>query len=193
MSYISGKIIRKLREQISLTQKELAEQLAVSDKTISKWETGNGFPDVGILEDLARVLNVSLTELFTGDLRTNENQSGNMKKVKFYVCPVCGNIITALGEGSYSCCGIHLPAEEVEKVDHEHRILVETIDEEYSVTMEHLMEKGHFISFIAYVTSGSVEVIKLYPEQDITLRLRKKGHGLLYAFCNRHGLYRQII
>ena len=188
MSYVTGNTIRRLREKHGITQKELAERIHVSDKAISKWETGKGFPDVSVVEELAKALGVSLTELFTGDLKTNENQSGNMKKLRFYVCPVCGNVITALGEGSFSCCGILLPPEEAEAADGAHGIQVETIDDEYSVTMDHPMEKGHSISFLAYVTAGSAELIKLYPEQEISVRFRKNGHGTVYAYCNRLGL-----
>lgn len=193
MSYVTGNIIRRLREERGITQKELAEIISVSDKTISKWETNRGLPDIGVIEELAKALRVSLPELLTGDLKTNENVSGNMKKLQFYVCPVCGNIITAVGEGHFSCCGIALPKQESEPADESHLLLVETIDDEYSVTMQHPMNKEHYVSFIAYITSGSAEIIKLYPEQDISLRFRKKGHGILYAYCNRHGLFRKYI
>lgn len=193
MSYVTGNTIRALREKNGITQKELAELIHVSDKTVSKWETNKGLPDVGIIEELAKALRVSLPELFTGDLKTNENVSGNMKKIQFYVCPICGNVITAVGEGHFSCCGITLPKQEAEPADEEHAVFIETIDDEYSVTMQHPMSKEHYVSFLAYITSGSVEIIKLYPEQDIAVRFRKKGHGLLYAYCNRHGLFRKII
>lgn len=193
MSYVTGNTIKKLREKQGITQKELAEKINVSDKTISKWETNKGFPDVSVIEELTKALGISLAELFTGDLKTNENQSGNMKKVQFYVCPVCGNVITALGEGSFSCCGVNLPKQEAEAADEEHVLSVEVIDHEFSVTMDHLMNKKHYISFIAYVTSDTAEVIKLYPEQDISVRFRKKGHGFMYAYCNRHGLYRKLV
>lgn len=193
MSYVTGNIIRTLREKIGITQKELAKLISVSDKTVSKWETGKGLPDIGIMDELAKALRVSVPELLTGELKTNENVSGNMKKVNFYVCPVCGNIITAVGEGQFSCCGITLPKQEAELADEVHQLVIETIDNEYCVTMQHSMSKEHYISFIAYVTSGSIEIAKLYPEQDITVRFRKKGHGFLYAYCNRHGLIRTII
>ena len=193
MSYITGDTIRTLREQEGITQKELAEIICVSDKTVSKWETNKGLPDIGIIEELAKALRVSLAELFTGDLKINENVSGNMKKIQFYVCPICGNVITAVGEGHFSCCGITLPKQESESIDEEHSVFIETIDDEYSITMQHSMSKEHYVSFIAYVTSGSVEIIKLYPEQDISVRFRKKGHGILYAYCNRHGLFRKNI
>lgn len=193
MSYITGNTIRTLREKKGITQKELAEIICVSDKTVSKWETNKGLPDIGIIEELAKALRVSLAELFTGDLKTNENISGNMKKIQFYVCPICGNVITAVGEGHFSCCGITLPKQEPESIDEEHSVFIETIDDEYSIIMQHSMSKEHYVSFIAYVTTGSVEIIKLYPEQDVSVRFRKKGHGVLYAYCNRHGLFRKNI
>ena len=193
MSYVTGKAIKELREKRQITQKELAEQIGVSDKTISKWETNRGLPDIGIMEELARALGVSIAELLTGDLRENENPSGNMKKVHFYVCPVCGNIITSVGQGTFSCCGITLPEAEAEKCDEEHCLNVQTIDNEYSVTMQHPMNKTHYISFIAYVTSDDCEIIKLYPEQDISLRFRKRGYGIMYAYCNRHGMVKKMM
>lgn len=193
MSYVTGNTIKTLREKHGITQKALAEKINVSDKTISKWETNKGLPDIGIVEDLAKALGVSLTELLTGDLKTNENTSGNMKKIQFYICPICGNIITAVGEGEFSCCGIRLPKQEAEVAEADHALMVETIDNEFSITMEHPMNKAHYVSFISYVTSNSVETIKLYPEQDISVRFRKKGHGTLYIYCNRHGLYKKYI
>lgn len=193
MSYVTGKTIKELREKKRLTQKELAEKICVSDKTISKWETGKGLPDIGIMEELAKALGVSVAELLTGDFRKNENQSANMKKTNFYVCPVCGNVITSVGQGTFSCCGIVLPRQEEEVCDENHTITVETVENEYCVTMKHPMSKEHYISFLAYVTSNSAEVIKLYPEQDICVRFCKKGHGFLYAYCNKHGMFQERV
>lgn len=188
-----GKLIASKRKEKSMTQKELGLKINVSDKTISKWETNKGLPDIGIIEELAKALRVSLSELFTGDLKTNENVSGNMKKIQFYVCPICGNVITAVGEGHFSCCGITLPMQESELMDEEHSAFIETVEDEYLITMQHPMTKEHYVSFIAYVTLDSVEIVKLYPEQDVSIRFRKKGHGVFYAYCNRHGLFRKNI
>ena len=193
MAYVTGKTIKELREKRKLTQKELAEKLQVSDKAVSKWETGRGLPDIGIIDDLAKALGVSIAELLTGDCRENENLSGNMKKTHFYVCPICGNIITSVGCGSFNCCGVLLPEQEPEKPDDEHQIFINTVDNEYSITMNHLMTKEHYISLLSYVTSNDVETVKLYPEQDISVRFRKKGHGFLYFYCNRHGYFRIAI
>lgn len=189
MSYVQNETIRALRERKALTQKQLAEKLCISDKTISKWETGKGLPDISLLEDLARVLGVSLTELMTGDLQTNENRSANLRRMGFYVCPVCGNVITAVGKGSFSCCGIPLPVQEAQPEDNAHTITVEPVEDEICVTIAHPMTKSHYISFIAWVSNDRAELVKLYPEQDITVRFKKRGHGTVYAYCNRDGLF----
>lgn len=191
MSYVTAELMKELREKRKMTQKELAERIMVSDKTVSKWETGKGLPDIGIIEELARALGISVADLLTGEYRENDNISGNMKKVHFYVCPICGNVITSIGSGSFSCCGITLPEQEMEEsTDEKHGIFVETVDNEYYISMRHEMHKNHYISFVAYVTSDSIEVKKLYPEQNVELRFRKKGHGFLYAYCNKHGMFR---
>lgn len=189
MSYVQNETIRALRERKALTQKQLAEKLCISDKTISKWETGKGLPDISLLEDLARALGVSLTELMTGDLQTNENRSANLRRMGFYVCPVCGNVITAVGKGSFSCCGIPLPVQEAQPEDNAHTIIVEPVEDEICVTIAHPMTKSHYISFIAWVSNDRAELVKLYPEQDITVRFKKRGHGTVYAYCNRDGLF----
>lgn len=87
MNYVTGTTIKTLREKRGFTQKELAEKIKVSDKTISKWETNKGLPDISIIEDLAKVLCISVTELLTGDLKVNENIAGNMKKYSFTSVP----------------------------------------------------------------------------------------------------------
>lgn len=126
-------------------------------------------------------------------MTVNDNLSGNMRKMHFYICPVCGNIITALGQGEFTCCGKALTSQEAVSSVDGHLIEMETIDNEYCITMQHPMTKEHYISFIAYVTAGTVEIAKLYPEQDISVRFRKKGHGMLYAYCNKHGMFRKVV
>lgn len=188
MNYVTGKVIKELREKKGFTQKELAEKLKVSDKTISKWENERGLPDTGIIQELAESLQVSVAELFAGEYVVNQNRAANMRKVSFYVCPVCGNVIFSVGEGAFSCCGVKLPALEVENGLEEHDVKVEVIENDYFVSMEHEMTKNHYISFAAYVTSDSVQMVKLYPEQNIQVRFARRGHGSIYVYCNRHGL-----
>lgn len=193
MAYVTGNLIRELREKKKLTQRQLADQLQISDKTVSKWETNRGLPDIGMISDLAQALGVSVAELLMGEFIENSNRSGNMKKVQFYVCPVCGNVIQAIGKGSYSCCGILLPVLEVEEEEKNHRLQVEVVDHEYYVRLDHPMTKSHYISFFSYVTSDHLETTKLYPEQSAECRFPRRGHGYIYGFCNNHGLFVAII
>ena len=189
MSYVTGNIIKELRENNQLTQRQLADQMQVSDKTISKWETNRGLPDISLIGSLAECLHVSVAELLAGEYVVNSNLSANMHKVHFYICPLCGNVIVSAGEGSYSCCGITLPMAQIEESDEAHKISCEILDQEYYIHMNHAMEKDHYISFIAYVTSERVELVKLYPEQNVECHFSRKGHGMFYAYCNRHGLF----
>ena len=188
--YVTGAVIKKLREDKKMTQEELAEKICVSGKAVSKWETGRGLPDVSLLEPLAEALGISVIELFSGDRVRNANRSANMAKSRFYVCPVCGNVIQSAGEAVVSCCGIALPPLEAEEPDEEHGINVEIVENEYFVTVSHPMEKDHYISFLAAVSGHGVQLVKLYPEGNAEARFRIDGIRFVYAYCNRHGLYR---
>ncbi len=188
-SYVTGSIIRRFREKENLTQSELADMLSVSNKTVSKWENGKGLPDISLLEPLATALNVSLIELMSGYVVSNRNVSANLMRSMWYVCPICGNVIHAMGNAVISCCGITLPVLEVEEDCTDHKISVERIDEEYVVTVDHPMEKQHYICFIAYVTEDKLQVVKLYPEQEAKSSFKICGHGYFYCYCNHHGLF----
>jgi desulfoferrodoxin (superoxide reductase-like protein) len=156
---------------------------------VSKWETGQGFPDVSLIEPLAKALGISVIELLSGEDIKNCNRSSNMLRGRFYVCPVCGNVIHATGEAVVSCCGITLPPLDAEECDDEHRINVETIEDEYYVTVDHPMTKDHYISFLAAVSDQGVQLVKLYPEGPCETRLRKNCIRKIYSFCNHHGLF----
>lgn len=189
MDYVTAQTIRSLRESKGYTQLQLAEILCVSDKTVSKWETGKGLPDISLIEPLAKALGVCVAELFSGKPAKNQNLSANMLKSKFYVCPICSNVIFSTGESYISCCGVNLPVLEAEPCDDCHNIEIEVIDDEYFVSMNHSMTKEHYVTFIGYVTTNYVEVAKLYPEGSAEARFKKKGHGMFYAYCNKDGLY----
>jgi len=187
-SYITGKAIKGFREKRGITQLQLAEQLNVSDKTVSKWETGRGLPDITLLEPLACALGVSLTELFSGSPIDNLNRSANMLKSCIYVCPVCGNIIHTCGEAQINCCGIELIKLEAEPFDEAHTPVIENVEDEIFVSIPHDMTREHYISFIALVNGDRFDMVKLYPEGNAEARFKRRGHGRLYAYCNRHGL-----
>ena len=189
-SYVTGAVIRNLREGKKLTQEELAERLYVSSKTVSKWETGKGYPDISLLEPLARALDISLIELVSGDAIRNGNRSANMLKSKFYVCPVCGNVIRTIGEAVVSCCGIMLPPLEPEAAEGEHEIKVQVVEDEYYVYLLHPMTRTHHISFLAALSDQDMQLRKLYPEGGAEARFKLGGVKDLYACCNHHGLFR---
>ena len=188
-SYVTGAAIKQLREKRNLTQAELAEKIGVSSKTVSKWETGKGLPDISLLQPLAQALNISVIELMNGEQITNRNVSANMLRTKFYVCPVCGNVIHSIGDSVVSCCGIVLPALDAEEADEDHAVTVEAVEDEHFITVQHPMTKAHFISFLAYVTSDRVQLVKFYPEGEAQTRLQLRGLGYLYWYCNHHGLF----
>lgn len=187
-NYVTGAAIKRLREAKGMTQAELAEILGISDKAVSKWETAKGLPDITLIEPLAKALNVSVLELMSGKYVENRNVSANILRSKFYVCPLCGNIIRTTGETVISCCGITLPPLEAEEADSDHLVTVESVEDEHFITVRHPMTKDHYISFIAYLTSDRVQFVKLYPEGNAETRLNLRGFGKLYIYCNKHGL-----
>lgn len=191
--YVTGTTIKRLREARGLTQAKLAASLDVSSKTISKWETAKGFPDISLLEPLAAALGVSVTELLSGTTVVNRNRAGNMLRTKFYVCPICGNVIHAAGEALVSCCGVTLPPLEPEETDAHHTITLEAVEDEQFLSVAHPMTKTHFLSFLAYVTTDRLHLVKLYPEGSASCRFPLQRGGYLYLYCNHHGLMRQKV
>ena len=187
-----GSLIFQLRKEKNLTQKQLGEKLGLSDKTISKWERGLGCPDISLLRDISKIFNVNIEKILLGDLQENDINGGNMKRIKFYVCPNCGNVINSTGDGDFSCCGRKLEALVPKVMDENHSINIEEVENDYYVEINHEMTKDHFISFVAYVTYDRVLLIKLYPEQSPTVRFPrlcgKFERGKFYMYCNQHGL-----
>ncbi|MBQ7580532.1 MAG: helix-turn-helix domain-containing protein [Clostridia bacterium] len=191
--YVTGAMIKRLRESRNLTQLRLAEKLNVSDKTVSKWETGRGYPDVSLIEPLAAALGVSVIELFSGENVVNTNRSFNMTRSRFYVCPICGNVIHSAGEAVVSCCGIVLPSLEAEDADDDHRPNIESVEDEYFVSIPHEMSKTHYISFIAALRDDGCEIKKLYPEGNAQARFKINRIKWVYFFCNKDGLFKTKI
>lgn len=192
-TYVTGSTIKSLRESRKLTQAELAKKLGVSSKTVSKWETAKGLPDISLLQPLAQALGISVIELMNGEHIANGNISANMLRCKFYVCPICGNVIHSIGNAVVSCCGITLPALEAEDADEAHSITIEPVEDEHFITVAHEMTKAHFISFAAYVTSDRLQMTKFYPEGNAETLMQLRGRGYLYYYCNRHGLFKKMV
>ena len=187
--YVTGAVIRELREKSRMTQARLAEKLGVSDKTVSKWETAKGYPDITLLEPIAEAFRISVTELISGNTVFNSNVSANMLRSRFYVCPVCGNAIHTMGEAAIHCHGILLTPLEAEPADERHRLFIERVEAEYYVRIDHSMTKDHYISFVAAASSDEMQMVKLYPEGNAEARFKIRGVRRIFFYCNRDGLF----
>lgn len=184
-----GILLRRLRTEAGMTQRALADRLHLSDRTVSKWERGQGCPDVSLLPRLSEIFDVNIEKLLAGDLAESSADGGNMKRVKFYVCPVCGNIMTATGQGEPSCCGRKLQPLKAAPADEEHQVSREVVEDDWYLTFQHPMEKGHFIQFVAYLDYDRVTLIRMYPESGGEVRFPKRGRGKICFCCSRDGLF----
>ena len=185
----NGKLLCDLRKAKGMTQKEVADKLGVVPKTVSKWETGHGFPDVSTVLALADILGVSEKTILSGDLEQNLESANNMKRTKFYVCPHCGSFLQGTGNGQVVCCGKQLEALTAVSADDEHTINISEIEDDFYIEFNHAMTKEHYISFVSYVRFDRVLTIKLYPEQDSAVRFPKMYGGKIYFYCSKHGLF----
>ncbi|OUQ80659.1 helix-turn-helix domain-containing protein [Flavonifractor sp. An100] len=186
-----GSLIRTLRTEQGMTQLALARALDVTDRAVSKWERGLGCPDVSLLPQLAQLLGIPMEQLLAGELDEQSPDGGTMRNLSFYLCPQCGNLLTATAPASLSCCGRRLKPLPVQKPDEDHRLNFEPIEDEWYLTAPHPMEKGHYLSFAALVTGEQLTLLKRWPEWDFQVRLPRRGHGMLYWYCTQHGLFRQ--
>lgn len=187
--YVTGAVIKELRQKSNMTQAQLADRLGVSDKTVSKWETGKGYPDITLLELIAEAFRVSVAELLSGSPVQNANVSANMLRSQFYVCPICGNVIHSIGEAAITCHGVLLQPEMAEESDEQHKIFIEKAEDEYYVRVQHEMTKTHYISFIAAVSSERIQLVKRYPEEEAEARFKMQGVQKIFFFCNKDGLF----
>lgn len=185
----NGKLLCDLRKAKGMTQKEVADILGVVPKTVSKWETGHGFPDVSMVSALADILGVSEKTILSGNLELNLEEAGNMKRTKFYVCPCCGSFMQGTGNSQVVCCGKQLEALKATSADDKHTINVSEIEDDFYIEFNHEMTKEHYIGFVAYIRFDRVLTVRLYPEQDATVRFPKMYGGKLYYYCNTHGLF----
>lgn len=185
----TGALILKLRTEKKLTQKQLADMLCISDKAVSKWERGQGFPDVSLLPELSNIFGVDIERLLDGGLSQNTFAAGNLKKTKYYVCPVCGNISICTGNAEVTCCSRKIKEAVPQKPDEAHMLNIDKAEDEWLITSVHEMKKNHYISFIAFASDDRLHVIKQYPEWNIETRAPIMRHGVLLWYCTRHGLF----
>jgi len=189
----TGKLISELRRERRLTQREVAEKLGICAKTVSKWETGHGFPDVSLISSLSEIFSIDILKLLDGEMPKTKSEAGNVKRTKFYVCKKCGNILTSLGDSEILCCGRRLSPLLPKPTDDAHKLTNDAVEDDYYITFSHPMTKEHYISFASYVRFDRILTIKLYPEQDGELRLPQMRGGKLYFYCTRDGLFEASI
>lgn len=185
----NGKLLCDLRKAKGMTQKQVADKLGVVPKTVSKWETGHGFPDVSIVSALAGILGVSEKTILSGEISQNLEESGNMKRTKFYVCPHCGSFMQGTGSGQIVCCGKQIEALKAVSSDIEHLVNVSEIEDDYFIEFNHEMTKEHYIDFVSYVRLDRVLTVKMYPEQNAEVSFPKMYGGKIYFYCSKHGLF----
>lgn len=185
----TGKLISDLRKEKGLTQKDVAERLGVCPKTVSKWETGHGFPDISLVSELSKIFQVDISKLLSGEMPNIKPEVGNVKRTKFYVCEKCGNILQSMGDAEIICCGRTLSALKAKEADEAHRLNIEKTEDDYYITFNHPMAKEHYISFVSYVRFDRVLIVKLYPEQGGELRFPQMRGGKMYYYCSNHGLF----
>lgn len=183
-----GKLIAGLRKEKKLTQKEIADALGIQNKTVSKWECGLGCPDLSVWPELSAILGVDMKQMMEGEITPNKPDSGNIDKVRFYVCSSCGNILISTGSASIFCCGRKLEPLTPMASSAAIKITVEEVDTDYYITFDHPMTKDHYISFVAYVKSERIFLNRLYPEQSSACRFPVTKGGKLYVYCVKHGL-----
>ena len=179
-----GALIRQLRTGKGMTQRDIAQRLMVSEQAVSKWERALGCPDISLLRELARLLDVDVRSLLSGELKESDKDGGNMRRIRFYVCPVCGNVITMTGEAQVSCCGRALEA-----CDAAHAIRLTPMEDEMHIAFDHGMSKEHHIRFVAAVGFDRVMLVRLYPEQGSELRMPYLPRATYYVACSRDGLF----
>ena len=182
-----GRLIRTLRTQQGLTQKNIADALGISNKTVSKWECGLGCPDLDLWPELSVILSADMGQLMEGEIIRNRPDSGNISRVRFYTCPDCGNILVSTGSATIHCCGRRLERLEP-RTEHLPMVTVQEMDTDFYVTFDHPMTKEHYLTFAAYVKSDRITLHRLYPEQEAAVRFPIQRGGKLYVCCNIHGL-----
>lgn len=181
-----AQLIRRRRKELGLTQEVLAGRIHVSAKAVSKWERAAGLPDASIVPALSQALGVSAESLLCGRVHPNPPDGGNMKHIKFFQCPECGNILTATGKAELSCCGRRLSPMTVTLADEFHRLTITDIETEKLLTWTHPMEKAHHLTFLAAVGYDCVHIVRLYAEGAQEHRLPRIPWAKYYCGCTEN-------
>lgn len=188
-----GLFIKGIRQEKGMTQKQLADKMGISDKTVSKWERGCGLPEVSLWKELSAALGVNIEDILKGETEHNSFANGNMKNIKYYICPVCNNLTVSTASAGVYCCGRKLNEVTAQKADETARLKVEESDGDWYITSEHPMEKDDYISFVAFVTADSVQIYKQYPQWTMQARIPKRRHGTLLYYSTTKGMFYQYL
>ena len=176
-----------------MTQKQLADQMHLSDKTISKWERGLGCPDIALLTELSALLKIDTKDLLSGECTENTIVGGNMKNTAYYVCPICGNLTFCTGKAKVSCCGRPLTSLKAKPAADGEKLHITEVEDEWYIESTHPAARENYISFLAFVTGDQLHILKQYPEWEIQVRLPKRRHGKLLWYSTTKGLYYQYL
>lgn len=112
-----------------------------------------------------------------------------MTATRFYVCPACGNILHGTGEMQLSCHGHNLSPLEAQSPEGRFEVSVETVEDEYFVSVEHPMTKQDHISFMAAVSADRVQMVRLFPEGPAETRFKRSGVRAIYFYSAADGLF----
>lgn len=190
----TGNLIRSLRKKKGLTQKELAQMLCVTDKAVCKWEKGRGCPNITLISQLSKVLEVDIQSILQGYLDKNQKIGENMNHLKFYKCPTCGNLITSIKSVELSCCGNKLsPVSAKTSNESKFKPIIQEFDGQYSLKFNHPMTKNDYISQVIVVRYDQIMTVNLYAESEAVITLSQVRGLRLFVVTNKSELIAVVI
>ena len=185
----TGNLIRSLRIKKGLTQKELAQMICVTDKAVCKWEKGRGCPNITLISQLSKVLEVDIQSILQGYLDKNKKIGENMNHLKFYKCPTCGNLVTSIKSVELSCFGNKLsPVSAQTRSDPEYQPVIQEFDGQYSIKFNHPMTKSDYISQVIVVRYDQIMTVNLYAESEAIITIPQVRGIRLFVITNKSEL-----
>lgn len=185
----TGNLIRSLRIKKGLTQKELAHMICVTDKAVCKWEKGRGCPNITLISQLSKVLEVDIQSILQGYLDKNKKIGENMNHLKFYKCPTCGNLVTSIKSVELSCCGNKLsPVSAQTRSDPEYQPVIQEFDGQYTIKFNHPMTKSNYISQVIVVRYDQIMTVNLYAESEAIITIPQVRGIRLFVITNKSEL-----
>lgn len=185
----TGNLIRSLRIKKGLTQKELAQMICVTDKAVCKWEKGRGCPNITLISQLSKVLEVDIQSILQGYLDKNKKIGENMNHLKFYKCPTCGNLVTSIKSVELSCCSNKLsPVSAQTRSDPEYQPVIQEFDGQYSIKFNHPMTKSNYISQVIVVRYDQIMTVNLYAESEAIITIPQVRGIRLFVITNKSEL-----